>query len=267
MGWAVQAVLSLSEWVAGMAGSVVIVPAFGTSALTFFVAALLCATLFVSGLRWIALAPAAVGLWAAATSPRADIYVARDGTGAAFRGRDGRLVVVGRAGAFTAEQWLRADGDARKAADAAALGAGAGAADATHCDRIGCIVSMWEGRTAAFVQDRRGFAEDCRRATIIVSPLTAPPGCKAALVIDRVLLAERGAVAIRFAASGPLVDATRREHETRRWLARGAPAKPPLLAEPPGPSSNRPPAQDGGAARGSLDEPSDDAPDAPPDLQ
>jgi competence protein ComEC len=267
MGWAVQAVLSLSEWVAGMAGSVVIVPAFGTGVLTLFVAALLCTTLFVSGLRWLALAPAAFGLWAAATTPRADIYVARDGTGAAFRGPDGRLVVVGRAGAFTAEQWLRADGDARKAADAAAPGAGLGTNDAARCDRIGCVVPMGEGRTAAFVQDRRGFAEDCRRATIVVSRVTAPPGCKAALVIDRAVLAERGAVAIRFAPSGPVVDATRREHETRPWLARGAP-KPPLLAERPRPSSDpsRQP-RDGTGGRDSPDEPSDEAPDASPDLQ
>jgi len=177
-------------------------------------------------------------------------------------------VVVGRAGTFTAEQWLRADGDARKAAEAVAPGAAPATADATHCDRIGCVVPMREGRTAAFVQDRRGFTEDCRRATIVVSPLTAPPGCKAALVIDRVLLAERGAVAIRFGPAGPLVDATRREHETRRWLARSLPAKPPLPAERPGATSDRrPPAQDSPAARGSPDEPSDEAPDVSPELQ
>jgi competence protein ComEC len=33
------------------------------------------------------------------------------------RGSDRRLAIVGRVPAFVAEQWLRADGDARKADD------------------------------------------------------------------------------------------------------------------------------------------------------
>jgi competence protein ComEC len=222
MGWAVAAVLALSEWVSGIAGSVVIVPAFGAGALLLFVAAILCATLFVSGLRWLALAPATLGLWAAATAIPPDIYVARDGTGAAIRGRDGRLIVVGRAPAFIAEQWLRADGDSRKPA-AADLRAGA------RCDLIGCVVATGQGMVA-FVEDRRGFEGDCGRASIVVSRLAAPPGCAARLVADRAMLARTGALAIHLRPDGPTVETSRRPNETRPWLARPEPEPAPTAA-------------------------------------
>jgi competence protein ComEC len=261
MGWAVAAVLDLSRWVAGMAGSVVIVPAFGLGTLGLFVAALLCATLFASALRWLALAPALLAFWAAAHTPRPDIYLARDGSGAAIRGRDGRLVIAGRVSAFTAEQWLRADGDARKGAEAAAGQAGS---ERARCDRMGCVVPMQDDVIASFVEDRRGFAEDCRRATIILSRLAAPPGCAASLVLDRGSLAERGALAIRFGPSRPVIEGTRRAHETRPWLVRGETNRSPAARQPvtsaqrslPPPDLNEP-------ARDPLDE----APDVPSDAQ
>jgi competence protein ComEC len=262
MGWAVAAVLDLSQWVAGMAGSVVIVPAFGLGALGLFVAALLCATLFASALRWLALAPALLAFWAAAQTPHPDIYLARDGSGAAIRGRDGRLVIAGRVSAFTAEQWLRADGDARKALEAVAGKAGS---ESARCDRMGCVVPMRDGRIASLVEDRRGFEEDCRRATIVLSRFAAPPGCAASLVLDRAVLSERGAMAIRFGPSGPVIDATRRAHETRPWLVRGDLQRPLAARQPVTPAAPpaSPPPRPDDPARDPLDE----APDEPADPQ
>ena len=115
MGIAVEKVLEVSAWVNGLSGSTVIVPAFGVAALGCLSVAILIVTLMVSPLRWLAAVPAALGLALAATPQRFDLYVDRSGIGAALRGRDGRLVLVGRSSAFTAEQWLKADGDARRA--------------------------------------------------------------------------------------------------------------------------------------------------------
>ncbi len=114
MGIAVEKVLEVSAWVNGLSGSTVIVPAFGVAALGCLSVAILIVTLMVSPLRWLAAVPAALGLALAATPQRFDLYVDRSGIGAALRGRDGRLVLVGRSSAFTAEQWLKADGDARR---------------------------------------------------------------------------------------------------------------------------------------------------------
>jgi competence protein ComEC len=117
---------------------------------------------------------------------------------------------------------------------------------------------------ASFVEDRRGFAEDCRRATIILSRLAAPPGCAASLVLDRAALVERGAMAIRFGPSGPVIEGTRRAHETRPWLVRGETDRPPAARLPatPAQGSSTPPGTNE-PARDLLDEP----PDVPPDDQ
>jgi competence protein ComEC len=232
VGYGVQAVLALSEWVAGLGGSTVTIPAFGTGALALLVLALLCATLCVSGLRWAALVPAALGIAAAWSAPRQDVYVARDGSGAAIRGREGRLVVVGRVPAFTAEQWLKADGDPRRASDPA-VRAGA------RCDPIGCTVPLPDGRVVSYLEDRRGFAEDCRRAALLVSRLSAPADCRASLVIDRAFLAGHGASAVRALPDRLAVATTRRPGETRPWLPKPAAPAPavPRRADPQAPPS------------------------------
>ncbi|MDB5511343.1 MAG: ComEC/Rec2-related protein [Enterovirga sp.] len=230
MGFGVSGVLKLSEWVAALGGSVVAVPSFGTGALGLLALAILCATIFVSALRWVAILPAALGLASAWAAARPDIYVARDGASAAIRGRDGRLVVVGRSSAFTVEQWLRADGDLRRAADPDVR-------SGSRCDVIGCTVTLPDGRVVSYLADRRGFAEDCRRAAIVVSRLAAPPDCPARLVVDRNLLASRGAIGVLARRDALEVVSSRTPDDTRPWLRR-----------PPAPAS-RARAQPAGSAR------------------
>ncbi|NNM72523.1 ComEC/Rec2 family competence protein [Enterovirga aerilata] len=261
MGLGVRAVLALSEWVASLGGSTVTVPAFGEGALVLLVVALLCATLFGTGLRWLALAPAAFGLLAAWNAPRQDVYVARDGSGAAIRGRDGRLVVVGRIPPFTAEQWLKADGDPRRGTDP---GIRAGA----RCDPIGCTVPLPDGRVVSYLEDRRGFAEDCRRAAIVLSRLTAPKDCAAALVIDRVFLAGHGATAIRAASPSfsPsfAVATSRRPDEIRPWLPAPRAVAAPAARSPGSPPARPPPPASGADPAPEPELPPAEAPDGDP---
>ncbi|HEX8167281.1 MAG TPA: ComEC/Rec2 family competence protein [Beijerinckiaceae bacterium] len=253
MGIAVQKVLEVSAWVNGLSGSTVTVPAFGAAALGLLSVALLVATLMASPLRRLAAAPAALGLWLAATPQRFDVYVDRAGIGAAVRGTDGRLVLVGRSSAFTAEQWLKADGDARRAGDPA-LRAG------LRCDPLGCVAEAMGGRIVALVQDRRAFEEDCARAAIVVTRLFAPPSCAAAVVIDGAFLRGHGATAIRFTGGaghvGHAVATARTPDETRPW--RGAAARE--ARAPP-----RPRPQAGGRFPRSGAGPPDASDDAPVD--
>jgi competence protein ComEC len=222
MGVAVEAMLSLSAWVSGLSGSTVIVPAFGTGALGLLIAALLVMTLFVSPLRWMSIAPAAVGLWLAASAKPFDLYVDRDGAGAAVRAADGRLTLIGRTPAFVAEQWFKADGDARKVSEPAIK-------QGARCDALGCTVRMSDGRAVALTNDRRAFAEDCRRAAIVISRLRAPASCEAPLVVGRAFLAQHGATAVRLAASGVEIVTTRRVDETRPWLRRNGSTDRPAV--------------------------------------
>ena len=95
MGWAVERVLQVSGWVDG----------FGGLALACLAFALLLVTLLASPLRWMAVVPAAAGVGLAANPPRNDLYFDRGGAGAAVRGADQRLTILGRPSSFTVEQW------------------------------------------------------------------------------------------------------------------------------------------------------------------
>jgi competence protein ComEC len=213
MGVAVEQVLRVSQWVSEFGNSTVMVPAFGTGALALMAFALIAATILISPIRVVAIVPAAAGLWLAASPERFDIYIDRDGVGAAVRGSRQPLVILGRPPAFVVEQWLKADGDGRKADDPA-LKAG------TRCDLLGCVAPLPDARTVALVRDRRAFADDCSRATFVITRLSAPATCKPPVLLDRTFFAAHGAAAIRLAPTGHEVVTTRRANESRPWLKR-----------------------------------------------
>lgn len=210
MGLAVAQVLEVSAWVGGFNGSTVIVPALGVAALAFMSLGLLVLTIPASALRWLALLPAGIGIVYASVPQRYDIYVDRDGAGAAIRDRRGELTLVGKPSGFVAEQWLRADGDARSIDEEALR-------RLSQCDRLGCVVETGAGQAVAFVQEFPAFEEDCRRAAIVISKLDAPSSCRAALVIDRTSLKDRGAVAIRLGAEAAEVQSVRKGSERHAW--------------------------------------------------
>jgi competence protein ComEC len=210
MGAAVSLVLDVSAWVGGFSGSTIVVSALGAGALVFLSVALIVLTLPASALRWLAVVPAGVGLAFAVTPQRYDIFVDRDGAGAAIRDKGGQLTLVGRPSDFVAEQWLRADGDARSADDGSLR-------REARCDAAGCVAGAGEGRWIAFVQDVAAFEEDCRRAAVIVSRLEAPPTCRAQFVLDGEKLKERGATTIRFTAHAIELPSVRKGREILPW--------------------------------------------------
>ncbi|MGU3341661.1 ComEC/Rec2 family competence protein [Methylobacterium mesophilicum] len=235
MGQAVGGMLAISEWIAGFDRAVLVVPAFGTGALAMLAAGLLLATLPVSRLRWLALPPALLGLGLAAVPERFDLYVDRQGGGAAVRGPDGVLSALGNPSAFVMEQWLKADGDGRSAKAVIQAGSAVG-----RCDRLGCTARLPDGRAVALVRDRRAFPEDCARAAVLISRLAAPPTCTGPLVIDRRVLAAQGAVALRADRDG---FTARYTHDTGRavpWRPSPALRPSPLVPRPETPTPGEP---------------------------
>ncbi|MGP9821833.1 ComEC/Rec2 family competence protein [Salinarimonas sp. NSM] len=218
MGAGVAQVIAFSEWVAGLPGARVVVPAFGMHALGLLVAALLVATICVSRLRLLALPLAVAGMLAASDPDRPDLYIDRDGRGLALRGPDGRLVVLGAPGDFVLAQWLVADGDSR-APDDPSLAAG------VACDPLGCVAPLPGVGAVALVREPGAFAEDCARAALLVSRLTAPGWCAAPHVLDRARLARTGAVTLRLHDGALAMETVRRAPETRPWLVRDRPAE------------------------------------------
>ncbi|MDJ1156784.1 ComEC/Rec2 family competence protein [Chelatococcus sp. SYSU_G07232] len=222
MGLATRPVLAVGAWVSGFERATTVIPAFDTAVLLLFTLALLLATLWSTALRWLALPPALLGIALAANPVVPDIVVERSGAAAAVRQEDGRLAVVGRASRFTLEHWLRADGDARTIDDATLK-------TAAGCDPWGCVAPLPGGRYLAVIRDKRAFAEDCRRAAIVISSLKAPETCKAELVLDRSRLAATGAVHLVSEDGRFRLVRARQENGERPWLRRLA--TPPARAQ------------------------------------
>jgi competence protein ComEC len=163
--------------------------------------------LTVAGLLWLALwrerwrlagiVPVLLAVPIVVLAPRPVLIVDAEAKAVALRGSDGRLTILGGKGAnFEVENWLRADADIRPP-DAPDLKEG------TACDALGCIGRGTEIGTAALVERREAFNEDCRAAAIVISRLPAPPGCALhAFVIDRAEFDRGGAHAIFADASG-----------------------------------------------------------------
>ncbi len=85
--------------------------------------------------------------------------------------------------------------------------------------------------------DKAAFAEDCRRAAIIVTPLWAPQGCAASLIIDRDRLAETGAVTLKEEGDRWQMTTAHDPDEDRPWSPapkRRWQAPVPVKADQPG---------------------------------
>jgi competence protein ComEC len=209
----IELVTVVAGWIAAAPGADLHVRAFSPWAVAFLALAVLSAVLWRTwAWRATALPLAAVGLISAASGADVDMIIPATGEAAALRSSSGQLVLLGKStNAFAAEQWLRADGDGRGAADA----------KGGACDDFGCVGRALGGRLVAVITARSAFAEDCGRVAIVVTPLQAPEGCSAPLVIDRRKLAETGAVSLRFLKDGGVEWTTARGvEEDRPWSPR-----------------------------------------------
>jgi len=217
VGAGIKFILMCARFIAEAPGSTVHLRAFAPYALPFLALAVMSATIWRTfTFRASAIPFAIVGLVGATHGPCYDVIVAPSGDQVAVRDADGRLEVVGkRFNAFAAEQWLTADGDGRDpstARDPDAL-----------CDRLGCVAALPEGESLSIVLDRMAFDEDCARAEIVVSALTAPAGCQAKFVLDEKALKRLGAVGLTFSDETGFVAASDRSTwQSRPW----SPANP-----------------------------------------
>ncbi len=211
VGMGIGIIMAAARFIGALPGSTIHLPAFAPWSIVFLAAAVLSTVIWRTTLfRATALPLALIGLAGSVAGPGFDVAVSSLGDAVAVRQGDGRLVVIGhRPSAFAAEQWLRADADGRVAQSAIRKEA---------CDTLGCVATLPDGRSISLVLDQAGFAEDCLRAAIVVTPLFAPTGCAAGTVIDRETLRRTGAVTLRAARDGTFVTQTARDHdEDRPW--------------------------------------------------
>jgi competence protein ComEC len=226
LGLGIDLITSIAKLIASAPGADFPVKSFAPWAIFFLALALLSIVLWRSWLlRATAVPFLMVGLIGAASFTSFDLAVGPSGEAAALRQSGGRLALIGRRpDAFAAEQWLRADADPRPPRDAAG---------GVACDDSGCVGRAIDGRMVALVEKRAALIEDCARAAIVVTPLFAPQGCGAPIVIDRRKLEETGAVTLRFSDARVEWTTARSRGEDRPWsrAPRQRPA-PPQSEEP-----------------------------------
>ena len=224
MGTGIGFVIAAAQWVASLPGADLRMPAFGTGALVVGSAGLVLVCILRTPLRWAGALVAILGCALALRAPQPDVLVAGDGQVLAVRAADGFLAVHRERGnTFAVREWLAADADGRDPADPAAVGG-------FRCDDSACIAPLPDGRLVSFVRSAEAFAEDCRRAALVVSARQAPPACEA-VVIDRAVLRAYGAISLRADGAGFSIAATRPPNIERPWAPVRASARqraPPL---------------------------------------
>ena len=218
MGWGIEAMLWTARRVASLPGAVLHIPAMPVLAFLTMVAGALWLALWQTRWRMLGAALIAAGI-AMAPAPRLpDLLIGRDGALVAVREVDGRLAAVGKArDTFELSRWLENDGDERQPG---------AAAQSTHvaCDRIGCRATV-KGLIVAVAQHPAAFADDCRRAAIVVSNIVSPQSCsRPKAVVDFFAARREGTHAIYIAEDGMLrVETVAQVRGQRPWSTRMAP--------------------------------------------
>jgi competence protein ComEC len=213
MGWGVHAMTAIAHWVAGLPGATTMVRSWPVAALVIMILGGLWIALWRQKWRWLGLIPVAAAVLLIMFSSSPDLFIARDLRSAAFRGQDGRLIVVGeRPDPYTATQWLIRDGDRR---DLTA------ARSDTHCDEIGCVAFGLQGRVLAIARAVSALPEDCMRARIVISSLPLHGKCAGPeLLVDRSDAARNGAMAVSFRSGHTVIETVASDRGSRPWVRR-----------------------------------------------
>jgi competence protein ComEC len=122
---------------------------------------------------------------------------------------------------FAIKEWLAADADVRSVSDKTL-------ANGITCDEVGCVGRLRDGRLVAMPLSTEAAVEDCTRAAIVVtSRFAATKECQA-LLFDREVLRDHGAVALRLQGKHFEIEEARPPSYQRPW----AQSLPPVTATP-----------------------------------
>ena len=236
MGMGIEWMNAIALWVASLPGAVGRVPAFGAAPLLLCSAGLVMLCLMRSPLRWGgAGAIVASVLWALAT-PLPHVLIAPNGDLIAVRGADGRLAIIKKSGdTFAVKEWLAADADARTTADPTLP-------NGVTCDAVGCNARLADRSLVALALGPEAFAEDCRRAALVVSSRTAPPDCPTT-VVDRSVRLRSGAIALRRNGAGWEITPARPNGYDRPWARTRTAGPAPSSTPEPSAASPKPSAR------------------------
>jgi len=201
IGW----VLNIARLFGGLDGAVAGIVGTSAPALICIVLGGLWLVIWRGWARVVGLAPIFAGLvlWSSTTRP--DVFVSQDAALIAGRGEDGRLWIGrARAESFTAQTWLRREGDARPDRDAAYI------RREWSCTPRRC--RGWTEDDWRIIYLRRGEPrrEDCREKTILIATHLPSRDDVACLFIGRDRLDDASSLTVSFPATGAPIIRTAR---------------------------------------------------------
>jgi len=213
MGFGIGIMLRLGRFVSGLPGAVSPVAAWPLWAVVLISLGGLWILLWRRRWRWLGLAPLAAGFAACFFNRGPDILIARDGMTVAVRADDGTLKLIRNPkDRYSAQEWLKRDGDTRSFADAIAS-----AADRVRCDGYGCIIHARDGSLIAAASRIEALAEDCSAAKIVISAVPVYRACRGpGVVIDRFDIMRAGGYAI-WLGKRPRIETVSGERGARPW--------------------------------------------------
>jgi competence protein ComEC len=196
MGAGIEVVVAVAQAVSALPGAVRPIEAFPIAALNLIALGALWFAIWRGRWRWAGVAALGAGLALTSLGTKPDLLIDRDGKVIALRAADGRLAAIpGRAGNYTLEKWLAADGDRREpkaARDPRAF----------FCDERGCVAEL-RGARLSVAKHAAALAQDCKLADIVVTHLELRDPCPApAVVVTHAQLQARGAHAIYIEGEG-----------------------------------------------------------------
>jgi competence protein ComEC len=214
MGVGIDWMIVVTQWVSALPGAVGRMPAFGIGPLIAASVGIILLGLLRTPLRYAGAAVLLIAVVWAVRTPQPDILISADGHNVGVRGQDGKLHLMRAArgaskDSFLVREWLAADADARKPADASL-------AEGVSCDASGCVAQGAGGAFVALALRPEALADDCERAGLMVTTRQAPAACGAS-VIDAERLRRQGALALRRSGGGFTVDAVKPRGIDRPW--------------------------------------------------
>lgn len=221
MGWGIEAVLAVAEWVQGLPGSVHRLPAITTTGLLLVTVGGLWLCLWTRRWRLGGVVPILAGFAVGYLALRPDILISSDGRLMALHPGDGRLwLSTERRARFVAKVWRERLG-LRSTVVWPAAGKSA-LAGRLACGGQGCLLTE-RGATVAFPEQPAALAEDCWRASLIVAAFAVRQECPAVVaLIDARRLRAAGSHVVWLRRGGPprlLTDLDVRG--VRPWVVRG----------------------------------------------
>lgn len=217
MGKGVGLMLSIAHWVAGLPGAASMVAAWPLAALLCVVFGGLWLAIWRGNWRWLGVGPVVMGLALAFTYVPPDVLISRDGATIAVRNGSGKLGFLHAIhDDYTAQSWLKRDGDVRAPDMAMAKPAGG-----VTCDGYGCIVRRNGNVLIAAPRRLDALREDCAAAQVVIASFPTRHRCKGPqLVIDRFDVARNGATALWLTHGKPIVKTVRDVRGRRPWSMR-----------------------------------------------